>query len=507
MSQTLARIFETYSGVEAEMSSMMISNNEILIERITSEEPSDLSVKKKHFTPIKMSTSVSNSHLYLTKQGILVEMTSDLIKQHSKFISRIENPKLKIFSIGKNVKDLSRGVTLRSKSIFTIAQEMNPETSEQESHLREAESIQIVMDVMNRFSRFFSSNIIIEISHSHLLSLLANRIGIKTIEEYSVLCRIASDDDDQPTSKKNEQAIWNLCKSSQTNVQLVNNFFNLRRLKIEVFISKIKKLFELDFGDNNIVDSIIDNINRVYNLLSNHIYNDIEIEFSTSNQIFSNLSFHSGIVFRVLTRKELQGKKQGSRGIVELGYGGRFDNMIESYKPQQMSNRTFACAAVVRSSEIQSLIRSYSEDFKHLHIEIDLHQYMSCVVLSLQDNMSEHIYDVSIELRKNNIKCYSVYATSKNMDRLMEHHKKRGISFVISLKKSVSDSPSHNLSPSNNNPSNPSPYRCFLRYIKTAGREVEMSLNDIVLDVRSKQFTLDCLSKEKKFNMIDQVIK
>ena len=423
----------------------------------------------------------------LTKEGILVEACNDMIIQHAKFASRIEDIDLKIYTLAKTVKDFTRNMTLKSKSCFSVIKEIKEDFSESEAFAKEAEGILIAVEIIKKFLKYFTSNVVIQLSHTHLLSLLANKIGLTSIDDYKILAKIAADTSEQAI-KKNERLISEICKGTSYNISLLQAFLRLKRETLDSLIPKLKKLFG---SADPILARLLVNLEAIDDLLYEHLGSDIVLSYGTVNKTFEKFTYHSGLVFQILTVREAFAKKRKSPDRIELAFGGRFDNSVDSFKPNLSQNRVFAFGLVLRNYEVLQFIKSYTDEFKDPRLEIDIYNSVNVVVATTESTgMSEEIFRVAAELWKNCIKCQTQIKPLEQKDHLLDTFKKRGVSHLVLAKSSPEGGA-----------------KLYLKNLQSKGREVDMSLGEIVEEIKSKRHCLDYLTTDERFSLLDNLLK
>ena len=103
-------------------------------------------------------------------------------------------------------------------------------------------------------------------------------------------------------------------------------------------IEEFKDELESILGEKNgILKSVIEQLVKLDGLVRSEVEkHDIKIEYSTMSSVYSNFNFHSGLVFSILNASFQSGghynRRRAEESMIELAYGGRFDNLIESFK-------------------------------------------------------------------------------------------------------------------------------------------------------------------------------
>lgn len=433
----------------------------------------------------------------LTKEGILVEACNDLIIQHAKFASRIEDIDLKIYTLSKTVKDLTRNMTLKSKSTFSLLKEMNEDFAETEAFAKEAEGILIAVEIIKKFSKYFTSNIVVQVSHTHLLSLVANKLGLSNIDEYKQLVKLAADTSDD-VIKKNEQLISDICKGSSFNLNLLQAFLRLKSESLSSLIPKLNKIFG---SMDPILTKLLVNLQAVEDHLYGHLGNDIELSYGTVNKTFEKLTYHSGLVFQIITVKEAFLKKRKTADRIELAFGGRYDNSVDSFKSNLLHKRVFAFGLVLRNYEVLQFVKAYTDEFTDPRLEIDVHCSVNVVVATTEktEQMDAEIFRVSAELWKNSIKCQPLMKPLKQRDHLLDTFKKRGVGYLVLVKHAPKDCKEDKDSKEES--------ALSLKNLQSKGKETNMQLSVIIDEIKAKRHNLDYLASDERLSLLDSLLK
>lgn len=122
--------------------------------------------------------------------------------------------------------------------------------------------------------------------------------------------------------------------------------------------------------------------------------------------------------------------------MVEIAYGGRYDNLVQTFQSKETQSSLFACGAVINNFEIFEFIKTYSKEYEtFIKTELDIFKGSSVMVASYSDQLSQERFPVACQLWQAGIKAEIFERTLYPSDTYtFEHFKKSGVSFVILLK-------------------------------------------------------------------------
>lgn len=487
INDSLSRLFENRFAFNLEVSSLTPSIKEILVERIIQLPALDKSIGPQlkrifEYIDLKNLTPVS---MYLTQKGVLGEISKDLILPLATYFAQMDEVSLtKVFTIDKAVKVLDRGLTWKAKSSFSIVYESKDwayssgstdPSIVQKAIDRQKEVIVLVSSVINHFGRFFVNDFEIEISHSHFMSLFANQIGLEQKSDFSNLWYTVNEKDQSlnkspklaqnkgmrstkakrnpsnslevpQTADSKDALLWKLCNNNDKFFYLISKLKALKSENYCEFETKIRKLFSSVSCDRNktgclrLLDSILGELKAVDDLQHKDGWpKNIRLTYSFTSPIVSTshpMKFNSGLLFSAKTTRSVFLKKHREDLMVEIAYGGRYDNLVQTFQSKETQSSLFACGAVINNFEIFEFIKTYSKEYEtFIKTELDIFKGSSVMVASYSDQLSQERFPVACQLWQAGIKAEIFERTLYPSDTYtFEHFKKSGVSFVILLK-------------------------------------------------------------------------
>ena len=443
------------------------------------DEVSSPLIKSSTEYQIVKAQSSSNTSRLMTHTGELLENSNHLLLPQARYVSRYNVSTLKSYSITKETKDMVKGVAIKSKSIFSIYQDKTQGFRKHQSIVKECECIFVMLQVFHSFRLFFQDQLVLTISHTHLVNAIANEIGIKeSAQDYHMLYRILS------RKETDSKAIENLCKTKK-NQEFVEKLSQLDGLPIKDFVHKVKEIFGKKV---KLVQSTLDHLESIHQILSGgnqsselmtplrkEKSNDrkrakesmlekmkdkeeaklldgripapvdkmnLTIEFSTALPAHSNMVFHSGINFVLSMCKtdagsKLPKRKEQPKTRTEVAVGGRFDNIIESYKYLDSDNYLFGCGVIIKNYHILSAIEAWSRRQKESEnwlYDIDIFTRVSVMVVPAAVQNERDLFIVASELWKVHIKCEISQDLWNNDQNEIDQLKRKGIMFLVVVK-------------------------------------------------------------------------
>jgi len=498
ISDCLKRIFESHVGINLEMRTLVNSSDQVLVTRIfqESEETENYIESSQHdqdiredYIPLDIQSAPGTQ--LLTSKGALLEMCSDQICPQAKFVSQTINGHIRIYSIRRDLKDLSRGLTIRGKSTFSIFSEKLPSTeSEDVWSFKEAELLIIAARIMHTFKKYLPGAGIIALSHTYLIDVLANELELVDPEEYKRLIDVMADPELSDLDRE-ESDLWKLCKENSKLHQKAQKFLSVSCSSF----SEFEERFIAIFGKKNaLLNKALNNLRCIDAIVQTFISSldkpNISLEYCICHQTFSKLTFHSGLVFSILSQKvsspEAYSRKKSDFTLIELAYGGRFDNQVQSFRvAETKSSSIFACGLVLRNHELFNFVAKHVEKHDHPQVDIDIFNGTSVMVASYgQELMLLEKYRLACEFWKNNIKTQVIIPPVAQGNRF-DDLKRDGIQFVVIVKPWQKDS-------------------FQLRSLKT-GKTHEDSIDKIIEKILGKQLTYEPLGSKK--DLIESILK
>ena len=343
----------------------------------------------------------------------------------------------------------------KSTSMFVISEDM-PQSSERSMIYREVETVMVLLQSMNSFIKFFQNRVVLVVSHSHFYSFVSQALNIQRPNDYfEIVSQLGKYE-----SKRSgwSPSIVNLVKGCSHSLNFLGALCNLDRYEITDFKRRLQTVFtnfqrgvsqkssanqhlENAAGLLKVIFAYLDQFDELIKKLEPLIPN-LQVLYSVSqkmppNQFTNRLwHFHSGIAFSLFAGREKSESRKVNQSMseVEIAYGGRFDNLVESYRLSRRAP-TFACGFITKVHAIMDFIFQAVEltDFE-LKEDSDPRKLSSVDVCSYESKTCKQKFEMAYRLWKAGVKTEVIplpLTQKQDKDKaIFTDMKKRGIGFA-----------------------------------------------------------------------------
>lgn len=473
----------------------------------------------------------------LTKQGVLLESSREFIAPLAKLVSRSDIEFLKAYSINNEIRDVGRGTIIQSKASFSIFMNSSAILEEigapDSFKYREAEVLLVAIKLVRSIQKFIGAETVLEIANTQLISAIANIIELEDIDLYKSLVKLTACNYDK---SKVEGDLWKLVKEDSKKFVLVSQLLSVNKKPFKDFKEKILSIVG---SENMLINHTLEDMEIISEVLKEQVSEcpGLSVLYSMCSLSYKRISYHAGMAFSLSTFKRTDSPAYNRKTMgtqVELMYGGRMDNLIEAYKPQDLRTRLAACSLVFKSQEIYEMIRDYcraSNPFPK--IDIDVFNGTSVIVASKLENAQTWTFKVAAELWQQGIRAeVMIEPLSSASDKSANDYRRRGIQYLLIVKKKAEnlirennkdktkkkkkdaeerdDKKKSDEKESELDTSLYSTYESIviLRNFKGGKGEkgTEYSLYDAIQQIKSTQSPFDNFSNRREFDVIDSML-
>lgn len=398
--------------------------------------------------------------LLLSNQGNWVEESPTKMQPLAKFLSDLSFTSIcQFYTSSPETFDTAKGQKIRSTSLFAVAEDMSHLTKD-ELMYKELQVVMALLQAVAPFSKFFRNRIVLVVSHSAFYSVVSQALNLFTTNDYFEIVNILG-------MAKSKRAGWsssivNMVKNCSHSLNLLGAMSDLERYELtdfkrrmETALNTYKRNVEVKGEKNRQADNAtglmqsifkeLDDFDKMLRRLES-ILPDLQVFYSISPKIppqsgRSRLwQFHSGMAFSLFAGREKHESRKINQSSSEvcIAYGGRFDNLIESYRASK-KHHTLACGFVLRTSCIVDCIsQTVEETDRDLKEDASSSKGTAVVVCSYATSHHKEKFDFATLLWKAGVKTDIITPPinpSKEKEVFAEM-KKRGILFaaVVYLK-------------------------------------------------------------------------
>lgn len=432
--ELLTKIFESHFAVRMEMGNLINASTEVCIKRYLPDHSemeslvdTGLVVESYDFIPVAGRKRESQ---LLTKDSTLLESSRESVAPIAKFVSRLGSQELKTFSISQETRDIGRGHMIHSRATFSIVFGLSDQIDHVEC--REAEVILTSITIVKTFTKFLSSEICLEIADTRLLSVIANLLELDDVLDYKSLVKLFA-------SAYNGDEVWNLCRESAKNTATIKR---LMEIKAETFENFEKKLTVILGTENSFLNNTLKSMKIVHDLISNQVKDcdGLNVVYSLCSSNYKRISYHAGLTFSLSAYRKSQEPGYNKRTAVtpvELIYGGRFDNLIEGFSPQEGSGRMMGCSLTVKNFELFGFLKDYCDSLNsYPKVDISVHTGVSVLVACNSPDDYVEMFEIASELWSHNIKTDILQGgLAAGSEKNLSGYRKKGINYIVVAKK------------------------------------------------------------------------
>lgn len=426
-----------------------------------------------------------DSHL-LTNNSTLLESSREHVAPIAKLVSRLGINELKTYSYSPEIRDVGRGQILASRASYSILFEKTDEGLTE--GCREAEILITAIKLVKTFTKFLSTEICIEISNTKMLSAIANMLEIEDLLDYKALIKFFA-------SSYNGDDAWKICRGNGKNTAILQR---LMEISCEPFENFEKRLHSILGGDKSFINDILNGMRKVHNMIIEQAKGctGLNVLYSLRSANYKRISYHAGMTFTVTAYRKTNNTSYNKRTAetpVEIIYGGRIDNLIEGFRPQDSAGQMLGCSLTFKAYEMYTFIKDFCDirtDYPRL--DISVYTGVSVLVASHTSEMQAEVVEVAAELWYNNIRadilCDELIPGS---EKSLLQYRKRGCNYLITIKKH--DATFH------------AERRVLLRNLK-AHKGDECSIQEAVEEIKKHQFVFDNFTAKREKDLIDTIL-
>ena len=308
-----------------------------------------------------------HNYTVLTKSGLLMDMSKDLLLPWARLCSKMEFKCLKAYFSSNQQEGFNfEHKNFRQKIYFTIINNRRHLETDQSKYslFYKAEIIYIVIQCLLCFKKYYKKDLYIQISQTALLDIFFKKINTKKlkIKKENFLNYFYNKNYEDLVKIEKE-----ICKGNNQIKKALRSFKDLRGENFKGFKDGLFKIFGKS-GQKNALDAILKEIEEVVQLLKKIEHPNVKIVFSSYLASKRSTIYHSGIVFdafiKIFVPESTQKRSNSKKKTKELSdrktlaRGGSFRNIVQHYLSVGSNKAIDAFGVTFCGKSISEVIKS-----------------------------------------------------------------------------------------------------------------------------------------------------